>query len=103
MCRVTDTLTPVSVIVTYPIILVHGSDAAWEALPCCGTRAAPAGGLATRARAALGINPPALRPERAVRAGLRDRQGRVTPAQRDAQNVSPPRPRKPGLKLSPLR
>src|SRR5690242_4811172 len=31
-----------------------------------------------------------------------DRQGRVTPAQRDAQNVSPPRRRKPGLVLSPL-
>jgi hypothetical protein len=66
------------------------------------TRAVPAGGLATRARAALGIISPALRPEREVLSLDWDRQGRVTPAQRDAQNVSPPRPRKPGLRLSPL-
>jgi len=63
--------------------------------------AAPAGGLATRARAALGIIPSALRPGRVLHAGLRDRQGRVTPAQR--ADHCPPRPRKPGLRLSPLR
>ena len=67
------------------------------------TRAVPAGGLATRARAALGIISPALRPEREVLSLDWDRQGRVTPAQKDAQNVSPPRPRKPGLRLRPLR
>jgi len=48
----------------------------------------PAGGLATRARAALGIIPPALRPEREVLSLDWDRQGRVTPAQKDTQNVS---------------
>ena len=72
------------------------ADAAWEAFPDrageCGTRgrasAAPAGGLATRARAALGISSPALRPEREVLSLDWDRQGRVTPAQRDTQNVS---------------
>ena len=50
------------------------SDAAWEAFPD------PAGGVATRTRAALGINPSALGPRREVHSLDWDRQGRVTPA-----------------------
>jgi hypothetical protein len=49
-------------------------------------------------RAALGINPSALRPGCELLAGLRDRQGWVTPTQRTGQTCSP-RPRKPGLEL----
>ena len=41
--------------------------------------AVPAGGLATRARAVLGISSPALRPEREVLSLDWDRQGRVMP------------------------
>jgi hypothetical protein len=84
---VTDPLTFVPVSDTYRPNLAHCSDAVREAFPNCGASAVPAGGLATRSRAALGINPSALRPGCAVRAGLRDRQGWVTPAQRDTQNV----------------
>jgi len=48
----------------------------------------PAGELATRARAALGIISPALRPEREVLSLDWDRQGRVTPAQRTRKTCS---------------
>jgi len=56
--------------------LVH-TDAVREAFPNRGASAVPAGGLATRARAALGIIPPALRPEREVLSLDWDRPGRV--------------------------
>src|SRR5436190_21878189 len=61
--------------------------------------AVPAGGLATRSRAASGISLPALRPAREVLSLDWDRSGRVTPARRIGQTCSP-RPRKPGLALS---
>ena len=48
--------------------------------------AVPAGGLATRARAALGI-----------------KQGAGNARSKDTAKRVPPRPRKPGLRLSPLR
>ena len=47
----------------------------------------PAGGLATRARAALGINPLALRLGRELLAGL-GQAGAVTPAQRTGKTCS---------------
>jgi EAL domain-containing protein len=83
--NVTDLLTIVSVIVTSPFSPMVRTRSGRH-FRLARTRAAPAGGLATRARARCALD--------------WDRQGRVTPAQRDTQNVSPPRPRKPGLKLS---
>src|SRR5690242_14881358 len=64
--------------------------------------AVPAGGLATRARAALGIKP--LGTMTGVHGAFwtSGQAGAGNAAQRDAQNVSPPRPRKPGPRLSPL-
>jgi hypothetical protein len=56
------------------------TDAVREAIPDRGASAVPAGGLATRARAALGIIRLALRLGCEVLSLDWDRQGRVTPA-----------------------
>src|SRR5271157_5615439 len=64
------------------------SDVTRQACRITRASAVPAGGLATRARAALGIISPALRPEREVLSLDWDRQGRVTPAQRTRKTCS---------------
>ena len=76
---VTDLLTFVTVNVTCTIVLAR-TDMAREAFPDHGARAVPARGLASRSRAALGINPLALGLEREVLSLDWDRSGRVTPA-----------------------
>ena len=70
----------VSGYVTSKLQISPDTDAAWEAFLGGGASAAPAGGLATRARAALGIIRLALRLGCEVLSLDWDRQGRVTPA-----------------------
>src|SRR5689334_11400718 len=64
---VTDVLTIVTDIDTYPSESRPVRTRPGRHAPLARASADPAGGLATRSRAALGINPPALGPECEVR------------------------------------
>ena len=82
LARVTIALTYVSVLVTYTPEPRPSRTRPGRQSRIARASAVPAGGLATRPRAALGIISPAPRPEREVLSLDWDRPGRVTPAQR---------------------